>query len=501
MPELLLPFGPFHMVLLHLPIGALAAIWFVEIFLEKNTNTPKNKTIGLLHLFLLLSAGLTIALGLAYEDFGNYGEEIEAHEFWGLVFGGCILLTYLLYWTHRLIGRRSSRWLYILSLMGATISMVITGHLGAELIHGKGFLSKPFKADKRDSEAPPVESTSMTNLAKPRSEGTPQPRIHKAMAISQPNPSEPTNTDSTHGVMAMHPMAIDINIDPMAMTSAAATQPVATDPRIALFETSQSVFKRHCYNCHGATKQKGGYRLDTKHSIYLGGKSDLPAVVPGNAEESELMYRMQLPRHDDDTMPPEEKGAVSPADIKSVWQWIEAGAYWPDESELSHAVGEYIKIGDANTYALIELINATCAKAEYNAWSDQSVRIDLGVVDPGQLNSAINQLNQFDQKITWLDCSDLELPERFFTVVQQLKDLERLHLNGTNISDEQLKVLSKLAKIRYLNLYNTTISDAGLRILQNFSNLEKVYLSQTKVSNQGIAQLQRAKPSLHIIHR
>ena len=70
------------MVLLHLPIGALAAIWFVEIFLEKNTNTQKNKTIGLLHLFLLLSAGLTIALGLAYEDFGNYGEEIEAHEFW-----------------------------------------------------------------------------------------------------------------------------------------------------------------------------------------------------------------------------------------------------------------------------------------------------------------------------------------------------------------------------------------------------------------------------------
>jgi mono/diheme cytochrome c family protein len=287
----------------------------------------------------------------------------------------------------------------------------------------------------------------------------------------------------------------------MAMTSAAATQPIAADPRIALFEASQSVFKRHCYNCHGATKQKGGYRLDTKHSIYLGGKSDLPAVVPGNAEESELMYRMQLPRHDDDTMPPEEKGAVSPADIKSIWQWIEAGAYWPDESELSHVVGEYIKIGDANTDALIKLINATGAKAEYNAWSDQSVRIDLGVVDPGQLNSAINQLNQFDQKLTWLDCSDLELPERFFTVVQQLQDLERLHLNGTNISDEQLKVLSKLAKIRYLNLYNTTISDAGLRILQNFSNLEKVYLSQTKVSNQGIAQLQRVNPDLHVIHR
>ena len=83
MPEFLIPFGPFHMVLLHLPIGALTAIWFLEFLLEKNDDKHKNQAIGLLHLLLLLSCGLTVVLGLSYEEFGQYGDEIEQHEFVG----------------------------------------------------------------------------------------------------------------------------------------------------------------------------------------------------------------------------------------------------------------------------------------------------------------------------------------------------------------------------------------------------------------------------------
>ena len=60
MPEFLLPFGPFHMVMLHLPIGALTAIWFVEFLLENKGDKHKNQAIGLLHLLLLLSCALTI---------------------------------------------------------------------------------------------------------------------------------------------------------------------------------------------------------------------------------------------------------------------------------------------------------------------------------------------------------------------------------------------------------------------------------------------------------
>ena len=485
MPDFLIPFGPFHMVLLHLPIGALTAIWFLEFLLEKNDDKHKNQATGLLHLLLLLSCGLTVVLGLSYEEFGQYGDEIEQHEFWGLIFAGCIVATYLCYWIHRKLGKRSSKLFYMLALLAATITMVITAHQGGELVHGKGFLSKPFQEEKRQAVAPTplIDESSKKN--------TDQARIV----------TQPTSTSAPSA-----PMVDAINgadrIDPITAPIAALEQtPQVADPRIALFETSQAIFERNCYKCHGATKQKGGYRLDEQHSINLGGKSKLPAIVPGNVEQSELMYRMLLPHDDDDAMPPEEKDPVSPEDIDLVRQWIEAGAYWPDAAELSAAASDTVKTGDADTDQLIEQISRTGVKAEYNAWGDESIRIDLGVVGPGQLNQAIQQLSGFRNKLTWLDCSELALSSDFFQQLEQCIKLQRLHLNGTDVTDKQLDALSQLADLNYLNLYNTQISDAGLESLHASSSLRKIFLSQTQVTANGITELKKSLPELEVVYQ
>jgi len=473
------------MVLLHLPIGALTAIWFLEFLLEKNDDKHKNQATGLLHLLLLLSCGLTVVLGLSYEEFGQYGDEIEQHEFWGLIFAGCIVATYLCYWIHRKLGKRSSKLFYMLALLAATITMVITAHQGGELVHGKGFLSKPFQEEKRQAVAPTplIDESSKKN--------TDQARIV----------TQPTSTSALNA-----PMVDAINgadrIDPITAPIAALEQtPQVLDPRIALFETSQAIFERNCYKCHGATKQKGGYRLDEQHSINLGGKSKLPAIVPGNVEQSELMYRMLLPHDDDDAMPPEEKDPVSPQDIDLVRQWIEAGAYWPDAAELSAAASDTVKLGDADTDQLIEQISRTGVKAEYNAWGDESIRIDLGVVGPGQLNQAIQQLSGFRNKLTWLDCSELALSSDFFQQLEQCIKLQRLHLNGTDVTDKQLDALSQLADLNYLNLYNTQISDAGLESLHASSSLRKIFLSQTQVTANGITELKKSLPELEVVHQ
>ncbi|MDG1302477.1 MAG: hypothetical protein P8R37_12915 [Opitutae bacterium] len=479
MPEFLLPFGPFHMVILHLPIGALTAIWFLELLLEDTGNKHKSQAIGLVHLLLLLSCALTIALGLSYEEFGQYGEEIEQHELWGYIFGGCVLASYILYWINRKAGKIGTKFVYTLSLLAATIAMVITAHQGGELVHGKGFLSKPFKEDKRRA-----------NAAEPPSQAIP----------------ESTKVEANRGTAPiMDVMSGDDMMDSMTVAApAAALKSPPSDlksQQIALFEASQTIFQRNCTKCHGATKQKGDYRLDGKHSINLSGKSKLPAIVPGNPEESELMYRMLLPRDDDDAMPPEEKDPVSPEDIDTVRQWIEAGAYWPDEAELSSAPGDYVPVGNAKTDKLIEQISSTGVKAEYNAWGDQSIRIDLGVVNPRHLNQAIQQLRGFGNKLTWLDCSELELPQGFFQQLHECSKLQRLHLDATDVTDRQVDALSGLTELSYLNLYNTQISDAGLESLHTSISLRKIYLTQTQVSANGIAELKKALPELEVVYQ
>lgn len=93
------------------------------------------------------------------------------------------------------------------------------------------------------------------------------------------------------------------------------------------FRDVQPLLEAKCYSCHQGGKAKGGLRLDIHEEALKGGKSDGPAVTPGDIDASSLIYRIS---HDagDDIMPP--KGdPFSEAEIALLAKWIEEGAAWP----------------------------------------------------------------------------------------------------------------------------------------------------------------------------
>ena len=475
------------MLLLHLPIGALCAIWFVELLLENKGDKHKNPTMALLQVLLLLTSILTLVLGIAYAAGGDYGSEIDAHARWGYLFSGGVGISHICYWIHYKQGRPGTHLIYIFALLATTLAMLATGHHGGELIHGKGFLTKAFKPAPAREQHPAAAAPSATATAQPA-----------AQAARRSGPIAPQRSEPTAAPM---PRPSSGSAAPAPQQAPTPSTPEAGDPHTALFENAQAVFNRHCTKCHGPSKQKGNYRLDHKHAIQLGGKSQRAAIVPGQPDQSELLRRMRLPRSDDEVMPPNSKAPVAAADIDAVRQWIAAGADWPEASEVAHAQSTAPKIGDANTDQWIEQINRTGAKAEYNAWGDHSVRVDLGVVDVGQLPNALQQLQACRHHLSWIDASHLTLPADFFVTLPHFPKLERLHLDGSNVSDRDLATLRQLPNLHYLNLYNTQVSDRGLNQLQTCPSLQRLYLGQTKVTKAGIQKLQRAHPELQIIHR
>ncbi len=86
------------------------------------------------------------------------------------------------------------------------------------------------------------------------------------------------------------------------------------------------ILEKNCYACHGAKKQKGGYRLDRK-SAALGGGGDA-AIRPGKSAESPLIQRV-MGAKSDEIMPPEGE-RLSAAQIALLRAWIDQGAVWPD---------------------------------------------------------------------------------------------------------------------------------------------------------------------------
>src|SRR4051794_11502121 len=67
------------------------------------------------------------------------------------------------------------------------------------------------------------------------------------------------------------------------------------------------ILKEHCLDCHGATKQRGDFRLDDKGAAFRGGSSVSAPMHPGKSAESPLI-RIVAGADPDFVMPPEDSG-------------------------------------------------------------------------------------------------------------------------------------------------------------------------------------------------
>jgi mono/diheme cytochrome c family protein len=82
------------------------------------------------------------------------------------------------------------------------------------------------------------------------------------------------------------------------------------------------ILREHCFRCHGE-KDKSGLKLDSREALLKAGDSEIPAVVPGDLEASELIKRIRS-----GDMPPTEE-SLSGQQIELLEQWVKDRAPWP----------------------------------------------------------------------------------------------------------------------------------------------------------------------------
>lgn len=88
------------------------------------------------------------------------------------------------------------------------------------------------------------------------------------------------------------------------------------------------ILSEHCFQCHGPDERQrqGGVRIDRFELATAVGDSGRPAIVPGDAEESEL-WRRVLSADPDEQMPPPSFGKpLRPEQRDVLRRWIDQGA-------------------------------------------------------------------------------------------------------------------------------------------------------------------------------
>ena len=289
----------------------------------------------------------------------------------------------------------------------------------------------------------------------------------------------------------------------------------------------QPLLNAKCVNCHGEAKQKGGLRLDTAENVFKGGKgAKEDNIVKGNIEDSELTYRISLPKDDDDVMPPFEGpdtfDPFSEAQQAIVNWWVKEGAKLdvtvaqapesvrPEMLKILEKAPES-KVAKKAEMKVIKLPEVPAASPEAIAVAAKTGILHLPI-HKGTNAITVNALpvqKSFGDKeaaaigsiaaqTLWLNLGKTQVTDAGIASLAKFKELRRLHLDNTKITDKALATIANFDHLEYLNLYGTEVTDAGLGHLKGLKNLKKLYLWQTKVSKDKAEELKKALPGIYI---
>lgn len=276
--------GRFHPLVLHFPIGVLVGLFILEVFaLFRGLGRDNDLARWLLLVIGTSMAILASTFGWFLEWTGGYDEEtVFTHRWTGVTVAVAASLALLLRIQYVRSYRDRYLWLYRLALIVSVGALLPSGHSGASLTHGSTYLTK---------------------------------YLPEQLAFLEP-------------VLGEAPVI------------------PASSLGSSMFEqTILPIFEAKCIECHGADKQKGDYRMDSRELCIEGGETLKPAIVPGNAIASYLVEVVLLPPEHKDVMPPIGEKMLEDEEVLSIITWINRGAPWgeytpPSDEELARVAEE-----------------------------------------------------------------------------------------------------------------------------------------------------------------
>lgn len=432
--------GRLHPLVVHLPIGILLMTFLFEV-LSRYRGYKKLRIAANVSLVIGSVSAMVASLSgwlLSQEDSGYDERLVQQHLIAGIATTVLSLLLLAVFFNKHLFKKAERKKVRLLSLIPLVILIFVTGHLGGSLTHGSDFLL----GSVEPSKAIPVAAKSI-----------------------------PTTNDQV--------MIYDHLVQPLLQAK--------------------------CYDCHSSKKQKGKLRLDSEEWILKGGKDGVVIDV-NDLSGSELVRRISLPIEDEDHMPPRSKDQLSSGEIDLISRWVADGASFK------------ITISKTKDSTFYKSLLASSDLSEKNWWPTKSAeKPDEKIIQSLQQDGIVvqrlatdnnyllitilnqdtfpsqtwNNLTKLSDQIISFRMSKMKLTDDDWRSLTQLKNLRRLFLDHTTVSDQNLVSLNSMNQLSYLNLAETAITDAGLEKLSELKSLEQLFLFGSNITDKGVQQLKK----------
>ncbi len=440
--------GRLHPLLVHFPITLVAVAAVLEASrLLRRLGTPSPATFPL----VAASAGFAVLAALAgwfnagWEHAGDTSALLYWHRWLGTLTAALLVLV-TFFARRAATGPGFTSWVAAarLGVFAAAGLIAVGGHFGGELVYGEGYVFKGLYSSTRPE----------------RTEAPPPPR-----------PAD-----------------------------------LPSDPRAAFFVQSiEPILLQHCAECHGAKKTKGHLRLDPIGAAFRGPESDW-VIVPGDAEQSELLRRVLLDRDDADAMPPEGDGLTADQ-IKLLKRWIIEGARYPESASLGADQPALVDEPAANAERAIpsELANAIRAiearggSARPVSLDSEQYEVNLSHATPAWTNSDLALLAPLAPHLESLNLARSAITDEGLLSLPPCPELTHLRLDHVAVTDRIVDVFLAMPKLASLNLVSSKLGDGGLIRLGESTSLRTLYVWQSAVSEAGIEALRARRPELEVV--
>mgnify|MGYP000223639458 CR=1 FL=1 len=255
-------FGNFHPLILHLPIGSLIGLFCLELINFFKPELKLENANKLLLWFSALSILPAVIFGFFLASSGGYNDEVLSYHKWlgwSTAFISIWLLTLRL-WAYSQTKKQVK--LYQLVLFVNVLLLSMAGHYGGSLTHGSNYLTKEM----------PGSLKNLLGVEKSESET----------------------------------MLSDIE---ELKESSESTDAIIINRAIMFADSIHPIMDNNCFECHNANKQKGDLRLDNIN------------WKMANAETVKK-WKSVYTEINEGNMPPEEEEPLSNQAKESILTWI-----------------------------------------------------------------------------------------------------------------------------------------------------------------------------------
>ena len=447
--NIILFFGRFHPLLVHLPIGFLLLAVLLEVAERLNWVKEARSAIIFTLLLGVLSAIAASVLGLMLATSNDYNEDmLDAHKWAGFATTGVAILACLI--KSDILKPKQTLYFGVLGVM--VIAMSATGHLGGNLTHGTDYLTyyMPFKPKVID----PLERPAVTNLKEVQIFGDMVHPIIKAKCMSC------HNDQKKKGQLSF------ASIDDYLTGGKHGELLVPGNPSI-----SELIHR---------------ISLPTDHEDVMPPEGKTPLT---EEEIAILTYWVEKGNASFDVM-------LDSLDENDAFLAL-ANSYFGFGSKSQ---ATQLRFAPVDSSYLQELRDTGFEIRELMAGSNAlDVILPATLSDSSKIDQYMQALLPIKANIYWLSLNGTSLNNSHLEQIGSFEQVRNLKLANNSISDEGVKHLSGLHNLVSINLFGTQVTMSSIQVLGSLQSLESLYVWKSSLSQEDLKLAQEQFPSLKIV--